>query len=163
MNKETRAILLLFNGTEPTTEVVSMLTAPLMNLGAENADVMAFNAKEIANLILARNNSAKIIKFDKKNENDFNAEENATIFIGTVMKDLLSDSNTDNGDIAEGILQKIISCRKSRKEQDKEFMNALFILSMDDLNISSTLMRKYNLTPERIGIIKKMYNLAQKL
>lgn len=106
---------------------------------------------------------AKVVPFEaKKEEVELTPEDNAAILIGTVLADSIANYNASN--FVKDILAKVEKCKRNPgKKENKAFMNALFILSNEDLRISKGLLDKYGLDPEKIAIIKKTYNFISSL
>lgn len=106
---------------------------------------------------------AKVVPFEaKKEEIELTPEDNAAILIGTTLADSIANYNASN--FVKDILAKVEKCKRNPgKKENKAFMNALFILSNEDLRISKGLLDKYGLDPEKIAIIKKTYNFISSL
>lgn len=106
---------------------------------------------------------AKVVPFEaKKEEVELTPEDNAAILIGTIFADSIANYNASN--FVKDILAKVEKCKRNPgKKENKAFMNALFILSTEDLRISKGLLDKYGLDPEKIAIIKKTYNFISSL
>lgn len=106
---------------------------------------------------------AKVVPFEaKKEEVELTPEDNAAILIGTALADSIANYNASN--FVKDILAKVEKCKRNPgKKENKAFMNALFILSNEDLRISKGLLDKYGLDPEKIAIIKKTYNFISSL
>jgi len=106
---------------------------------------------------------AKVVPFEaKKEEVELTPEDNAAILIGTTLADSIANYNASN--FVKDILAKVEKCKRNPgKKENKAFMNALFILSNEDLRISKGLLDKYGLDPEKIAIIKKTYNFISSL
>jgi hypothetical protein len=106
---------------------------------------------------------AKVVPFEaKKEEIELTPEDNAAILIGTTLADSIANYNASN--FVKDILAKVEKCKRNPgKKENKAFMNALFILSNEDLRISKDLLDKYGLDPEKIAIIKKTYNFISSL
>lgn len=106
---------------------------------------------------------AKVVPFEaKKEEAELTPEDNAAILIGTTLADSIANYNASN--FVKDILAKVEKCKRNPgKKENKAFMNALFILSNEDLRISKGLLDKYGLDPEKIAIIKKTYNFISSL
>jgi len=106
---------------------------------------------------------ARVVPFEaKKEEVELTPEDNAAILIGTTLADSIANYNASN--FVKDILAKVEKCKRNPgKKENKAFMNALFILSNEDLRISKGLLDKYGLDPEKIAIIKKTYNFISSL
>jgi len=160
MSKEPRALVFLFNGTEPDTitirNMVSMLAAGC-TIVVENCEYYSFNSADLAKLSLKM--AVNSVNTTESKE-ELTAEEQALIFIGNEFKEELSDYKPEL--FLSKLLQRIAELRTSSdSEYAKAFMNALFILSQKDLNISQSLLRKYRLNEKKILMIKQVYNLIK--
>ena len=86
-------------------------------------------------------------------------EDEAVIYIGTVMKDELTHFNA--AQFIASLSAKINEASVNpHNEENKRFMNALFILSKEDLVISQNLLKKYKLNRQKIALIKRVYTIT---
>jgi hypothetical protein len=61
------------------------------------------------------------------------------------------------------LIDRIRKARKHPSNQlNRDFLNALFILSQPDLNLSKTILEETHLDPDRIAIIRDTFNFMQK-
>ena len=51
--------------------------------------------------------------------------------------------------------------KRPNNQMNKEFMNALFILSQPDLNIGKEILKETNLDDDKIAVIRDTYNLMK--
>lgn len=162
MAKETRVILALYVGEESDELTRGAITAALRSYcGAEKqVNFVSFDAGEIATLItkaavkVETPVAAEVVELNKRTP-----EDEAVVVIGTIMKDELTHFNATA--FLASLMQKINEASVApNQESNKAFMNALFILSKEDLVISSSLLKKYKLNAQKIALIKRAYNLT---
>lgn len=162
MSRQTRGILFIFYGQEPTEELIGVVANEIAKrCNAEsNLDSFIFDAEDLSKCIVSSINATD--KFATKKIDEHTPEEKAVIYVGTVMKDALAapfDTTEFIGELTSHVMRAKMSPTKT---ESKELMNALFILSMEDLVISQSLMKKYNLSQKKIEIIKRVYNMISK-
>jgi hypothetical protein len=160
MSKETQAVLLIFDGTEVDKATIVAITNALAECcGTAKVNTFVYSAKEIADMIIRNVGTAKTINLQSVDE--LSPEDNAIIYIGTVMKDAL-EAPYNNYNLFRALMKKIDELSTDHEER-KRFMNALFILSQENLEVSRALMRKYHLSQEKIATIRNTYNFFTKL
>lgn len=161
---QTRALVIIYTGEEVEKDVLDTIAAYLAQYDNNVTDVVTFNAQEISKIILRESNCVieKAGKKDPVTQEAQTPEDKAVVFIGTIMKEELGSDYTDRTFVAS-IIDRIRCAKKyPTRTANREFMNALFILSQEDLKISSSLMEKYNLNRERLAIIRETYNFFVK-
>lgn len=153
---KTRALVVVFTG-EPTDEIVrGTIAAVLCKRGATQVDMVELDLKEIAKSIIA----AAISDKPEESIENHTPEDEAVILIGTLMKNELAHFNVST--FTAALATKIAEASVNpTSDESKSFMNALFILSKDELLISQSLMKKYKLNHQRINLIKRIYNLSK--
>ena len=166
MNKETRAVLIIFDGTELPATAIDTIANHIANIAnTEKVDTFTYSAKEIAAAIMSNVGKIEVASVEQKRE-ERTPEDQAIIFIGTIMKDAL-EAPFDGYVLFKALVNKIDELRNglittAGKEAYDQFMNALFILSQENLVISKSLMKKYHFSQEKIATIKKTYNFVTK-
>lgn len=166
MNKETRAVLIIFDGTELPNTVIDTIAKHIANIAdAEKVDTFIYSAKEIASIIINNVGKPENASIEPK-PIERTPEDQAIIFIGTIMKDAL-EAPYDGYVLFKALVNKIDELRndlitQTGKEAYDQFMNALFILSQENLVVSKSLMKKYHFSQEKIATIKKTYNFVTK-
>lgn len=163
MNKETRAIVLIFEGTEVSAETLDVIAAAIAaQCNTLTVDNFVYSSKEIADAIMRSDlKYSGITAANPVTEATITPEDEAIIYIGTVMKeDLQKPFNKYT--LSRAIIDKINSYVPG-SEQATRFVNALFILSQENLEVSRNLMKKYHFSIEKIAVFKKMYNALVKI
>ena len=164
MPRETRAILFLFEGEQISRSTISRIGAEIGTVcNTEDVKAFVFSAQEIAELVL-RNNGVMIHANVETSEpqQEKTPEEEALIYIGTIMETELKAPFNANTFVT-ALVKKIGEIRTSfDPEVNKRFMNAMFILSGDNLCISKSLMKKYRFSQEKINAIRQTYNFLAK-
>ena len=162
MNKETRAIILIFEGTEVSEETLDVIASAISaQCNTMTVDNFVYSSKEIADAIMKSDfkyggtRPAPVIEETKT------AEDEAIIYIGTIMEEDLKKPFNKYA-LSGAIIDKIRSYEPGSVEA-KRFVNALFILSQENLEVSRSLMKKYHFSIEKIAIFKKMYNTLVKI
>jgi hypothetical protein len=161
---QTRALVIIYTGEEVKEDVLATIAAYLEQYGNNVTDAVAFDAQEIGKIMLRESNCV-IGNMGKKNpvvQEAQTPEDEAVVFIGTTMKEELGSDYTDKMFVAS-LIDRIRRAKKyPTKTANREFMNALFILSQEDLKISASLMERYNLNPDKLAIIRETYNFLAK-
>lgn len=171
MAKQTRAIVIIFNGEEPSSEHFALITQFLVNHVNATGETnnFTFDAKDIAKFVLGSLKTGHIVDVSSDgSKTEKTPEEEAIIYVGTIMAEDLK--KPFNGyELFSTLVNKMTELRTSAQlggagaEAHKQFMNALFILSQENLVISNSLMRKYHFSSEKIATIKKVYNFVTNL
>lgn len=162
MNKETRAIVLIFEGTEVSTETLDVIAAAIAaQCNTLTVDNFVYSSKEIADAIMRSDLKYSGIATTPAVDTTITPEVEAIIYIGTVMKEDLQKPFNKYA-LSRAIIDKINSYVPG-SEQATRFVNALFILSQENLEVSRNLMKKYHFSIEKIAVFKKMYNALVKI
>lgn len=142
------------NNTEPIERAIEALAKN----GINPHGVTVMRDREVAAIIIEK---AREPEEKKATEAEATTpEDQAIIFLGTVMKHELEHGS--KAIFVNGLINRIEKARKRPdKEMSREFMNSLFILSQEDLNISVGLMKKYNFDEEKIAIVKEVFNMVK--
>ena len=161
--KETRAILFVFEG-ESIPENYAISIGQNLGLVCDAAKVtnFIFSAQDIAKCIVSREVPELTGKSASIKQEEKTPEDEAVIYIGTIMQDALT-APFDAQVFASQIIRKVNETKANFvPEVHKQFMNALFILSQENLVVSKTLMKKYHFSQEKLTTIKKTYNFLTK-
>lgn len=131
--------------------------------GATVMEVTQNNGKDIM-LDTIRDCVKNICKSYYPECEEYTEEDNATIFIGTTFKDALSKYDKRPSILINKIVDKVNECKSSpNDEKSRIFINAMTILSRQDLKISESLLKKYNLDAEKIRVIRNTYDFANSI
>lgn len=146
-------IVFTYEGEEPDRATAGRMAA---NLPTDSANIFVFSNKEIADMLAEAIVKKGVVANQPCEETT--PEDNAVIYIGTVMEQALKEP-FDGYKLFRAVLNKVdeFKCHFS-EEEHKKLINALFILSQEDLEISRTLLRKYHFSQEKLLIMKKVYN-----
>lgn len=143
--------------TPDNTEPIKKAVEALAKNGVNPHGVTVMSDREVAAIIIEKAHESKE---QKPEEVDYTPEDQAIIFLGTVMKNELEKGS--KAIFVNGLINRIEKARKHpNREMSREFMNTLFILSQEDLTISAGLMTKYNFDEEKIAIVKEVYNIVK--
>lgn len=159
MAKQSRALIFIFNGYEPSTELIEVLGRELGTRCdvIDHVDNFLLDAKDIANAVM-RCATKPVVK---QEQHEYTAEENAIIFIGSTMREALGSSYKPERFVS-ALMERIHQARIHPDEGlNKQFMNAMFILSQDNLVVSKALLRKYYMSEAKIALIKNVYNIMK--
>lgn len=157
MNKNLKALIVMYEGDTVSSELVASIGSAInAECRAKNISVYSYDEKDIANAIIK---FATPEEEPKSNHSEYNAEEKAVIYIGTLFQNVLGQSYKTETFVS-ALTQKISEARYASDEDSKAFMNALFVLSQEDLHISQALLRKYRMNESKILIIKRIYNIV---
>lgn len=154
-----KAIVVMYNGKEVTPAIIELMCSYFAQAHRMVTSVDVFNDEDVAAALMQNRKEALIVDIqdEQKEPSTRNAEENAIIVVGTAMREALEHFNP----LAFGsaLIEKINRVRKNpNRENNRAFMNALFVLSQEDLNISQSLLEEYNMDSQKIAIIKSIYN-----
>ena len=160
--KKPRVIIMVFTGEEPDRR---MLESVAENIAArcmtDTVDHFVLGPDDIVKAI------ASTIPFNnvdalKETHSCLTAADNAAVFIGSLMKKELGKDYTPRL-FMPALVGRINNAKKYPNNQlNREFMNALFILSQPDLNLSKAILAEKNLDEDKIAIIRDTYNFMQK-
>lgn len=157
---EARALVILFNGYEPDKPALAKVGAALNETcSAENLSCIAFSAKDLATMLL----KTGPITIAPIQDEETTPEDKAIIYIGTLLEKDLKEP-FDGYKFFRAVLNKIDEIKiHFSEEEHKRLINALFILSQEDLEVSRKLLKKYHFSQEKILILKKVYNFVTTL
>ena len=162
MNKETRAIILIFEGTEVSEETLDVIAAAISaQCNTMTVDNFVYSSKEIADAIMKSDLKCGEARPTPVIEETKTAEDEAIIYIGTIMEEDLKKPFNKYA-LSGAIIDKMRNYPPGSEEATR-FINALFILSQENLEVSRNLMKKYHFSIEKIAIFKKMYNTLVKI
>lgn len=153
MSKQIRTIVFIYEGEEPDEVIIGRMAA---NLPTDRANSFTFSSKEIAEMFA----EAMVKKGVAVNQpcEETTPEDNAVIYIGTVMEQALKEP-FDGYTLFRAVMNKVDEFKSHFSEEEhKKLINALFILSQEDLEVSRALLRKYHFSQEKLLIMKKVYN-----
>lgn len=154
-----KAIIFMYDGRELSTSIIEAMCKYIAQCGRTPLTVDTLSDNDITEAIAAKAKQACVIKMELETPDSpqqRNAEEQAVIVIGTTMRDELEHFNP----LAFGaaIIEKVNRAKKNpNRETNRAFMNALFVLSQEDVNISQSLLDEYNMDSHKISIIKSIY------
>lgn len=157
---ETRALVILFNGDEPNSAVLANVGAALNeSCRAENLNCFTFSAQDLATILLKQYKFATVASTQEQ----MTPEDEAVVYIGILLEKDLKEP-FDGYKFFRAVLNKIDEVKiHFSEEEHKRLMNALFILSQEDLEVSRKLLKKYHFSQEKILILKKVYNFVTTL
>ena len=161
-----QAIVFLFAGDDPTPALLSEAGGMLAKFchAEGKMDVRVFSAEDLSKLAVVNTMctatkeraQAKTVPLEKT------PEEEAMIYLGTTMSTALEAPFNEYNLMMALTLQIEKTRSMSDPEPHKRLMNALFILSQENLVISKSLMEKYHFSVKKIATIKKVYNFVTK-
>jgi len=162
---QTRAILLIYEGeaAPDDTFVINLQTAVGKQSGAETVHAVVFDQQEIAQVLLASDHVSGVVKTmtkaTKKPRVKNTPEDEAIIYFGTILAHALAKP-FNKKEFTGAVLNAYL--RLGQEEEKKRFDNSLEILSKEDLNISASLMDKYNFTGQKIAVFKTLYGFISR-
>lgn len=157
---ETRALVVLYEGKEVPAVVLDRIGRELTAF-ADAAGTAAFIQLDSTDIAKQVTPSVAVEVVDSTRTN-VTAEDQAIIYLGNKMAKYLG-ANFNPVTFASAILEKLDKSRNSNNKDAKAFVNALFILSQEDLRISKEILKKYNFNEDVINVIKSIYNYYQSL
>jgi len=154
MSNRQRAIVFLFQGAEPSHQTIADALEFLCakcDAHQETMECFVYGPEDLAGSLVHA----------KQEKDALNAEEQAAVFIGTKFEKALKQEPYEPMMFAAPLFESISKAhRNPNTTASRSLMNALFILSQEDLNISASLLEKYHLDAEKIKTIKRVYNLV---
>ena len=151
-----RYIIIAHNGHQSTDQVRKNI-ANYLNKSCNTTEIKFTEISELELSMIEKNFN---VEPTDKNDNR-TPEDEAVIYIGATFRNELADFNPSK--FAGALANKIAEASNDPSNEDnKRFMNSLFILSKDELLISQSLMKKYKINHQRIKLIKNVYNLLSK-
>lgn len=160
--KKPRVIVLVFSGEEPDEGVLATIAANIAAMcETDQVDPFVLNPQDIATNVL-RSMNLRVENTGSSDPTCKTPEDSAAVLIGGLMKKVLDKDFTPQYFVAN-LIERMRNAKKHPANQlNREFLNALFILSQPDLNISKEILRETHLDPDRIAIIRDTFNLMQK-
>jgi hypothetical protein len=152
----------MYIGEHPSGEVINDIAhkVAVKCNAQQNVDIQVYCPTDIANVLLGR---AKKIVEEKTKDEDRTPEDQAIIYLGTILKDAL-EAPFNEYNLMVGLTLYIQKVKETGSEEDnRKLMNALFILSRENLVVSESLMKKYHFTARKISTIRKVYNFVTNL
>lgn len=144
INKQTRAIVILYNGSEIKRETLASIARLIdADVDAENTlDVRSLNSDDIAKVLFE---NIVPVKADKES-----AKDQAIIYIASLFKEEMSDPAW----FRKSLIINAISGHNA------ELLNALTILKNGADGCSLSVLNKYGVKPTHIRVIKAVANLV---
>lgn len=159
-----RAIVFLFRGDEPTPELLAEVGRILGKFChvEGNIDAKVFSAEDLSKILVANVRCVTIRERTqaKHPTPEKTPEEEAMIYLGTTMSTAF-EAPFNEYNLMMALTLQIEKTRSMKDlEPHKRLMNALFTLSQENLVISKSLMEKYHFSVKKIATIKKVYNFV---
>lgn len=160
--KEPRILTILFIGNELSRKTIAEISAIIhKNTNCdEKLNVSQYTEQDIRNLVTqAEAMKNKGFNSQKDPATTFRTpEDECCIFIGKMFEHIL----LPEAPITDFMLALIAAISEAKNdplnEKSRKFMNALFILSQEDLVISKEIMRDMHINEEKLKVIKRIYN-----
>lgn len=152
-----KAIVICYNGPTATEAAVVALTKVLSDHTiATTTSITRMDDEEVASALLLKD----VIKTPEVQEVR-TPEDNAIIFLGNMFEEELGK---ENHTFATALVVSINKAKKHPSNKaNKMFMNAMFILSQPDLNVSTEILSKYKFNEDKIAIVRDLYNMSKNL
>ena len=163
------AVVLFIPGSQITDEEMDRLIYALPKAFTERTtgpiSAYRLNDDDIASAMVTKciQMQTKIVgeSGNFENKDTLTPEDEAIVYIGTIFKDVLARPYNSTVFIHK-LMEKIMNAAENPElESSKRLINALFILSQEKLNVSATILKKYNMSKEKIGTIKRVYDLVK--
>lgn len=159
---EQRFLIIKFKGEEVPEKLVTAIGTRIKEFCKVQgkAEVIALDEEDIANIVISHTLQKMLAPhYPMLAEPELTPEDKAVIYIGTVLNECLG-SNYKTENFVAKLAEKITEVKNRDDSEAREFMNAIFILSQEDLKISKSILKKYKLDENKIRIIKRLYNLV---
>lgn len=157
-----KAIIILYQGQELTEAEIDKVVLSALTNNHEVHSVTLLRDNDVAQSIMKAVKTSEISEETKTVVRTVvTPEDNAVIFLGTMMESELK--HFDPGVFIASLVKRVNEAKKQpSKRVNREFMNALFILSQEDLCISKEILDKYNFDSEKIKLVKETYNFVSR-
>lgn len=160
--KQPRVIILVFSGEEPDRQAIAEISG-IVGVACEAEELQQFvlDSKDLA---VASLHGIKNLMTAGKKETPNQCktpEDNAAVFIGVKMKQVLGADYSPMLLMTNLVKEMANAKKRPNNQMNKEFMNALFILSQPDLNIGKEILKETNLDDDKIAVIRDTYNLMK--
>lgn len=153
-----RAIILIYNGSEPTRDQLAKIVATAAYAIPMSSDVktLVLDEKEIASGILFTKEKNADIDVIVERESKKDKVTKAVIAVGERFGELLKKHYTYEFNTALMYAYVIAAA----KGCDNELIDAIEILANEDSmdNIDINVIKKYNFNPHHLNIIKEIYH-----
>lgn len=159
--KQPRVIILVFSGEEPTQQTIESISGIVgVACGAEELEQFVLDSKDLAIASLLGIKKRMAVKEEVSGQCK-TPEDNAAVFVGVKMKQVLGADYSPMLLMTNLVKEMANAKKKPNNQMNKEFMNALFILSQPDLNIGKEILKETNLDDDKIAVIRDTYNLMK--
>lgn len=158
---EQRFLIIKFKGEEVPEKLATGIGTRIKELCnvQEKVEVLALNEEDITNIVMHSTLKRMLTPHCfTLEELELTPADKAVIYVGTVLNPYLG-SNYKTENFVAKLAEKITEVKNRDDSEAREFMNAIFILSQEDLKISKSILKKYRLDENKIRIIKRLYNL----
>jgi len=159
---EQRFLVIKFKGEEVPEKLVTAVVNRMKELCnvQEKVEVLALDEEDITNIVISATLKRMLTPHRPAlEESELTPADKAVIYVGTVLNPYLG-SNYKTENFVAKLAEKITEVKNHDDSEAREFMNAIFILSQEDLKISKSILKKYKLDENKIRIIKRLYNLV---
>ena len=157
-----KALIILYQGQELTEAEISSIAVCTSTNSHKVCSITLLRDIEVAQSIMKAVKTSEIpVETKTAVGTVVTPEDNAVIFLGTMMESELK--HFDPGVFIASLVKRVNEAKKQpSKRVNREFMNALFILSQEDLCISKEILDKYNFDSEKIKLVKETYNFVSR-
>lgn len=158
---EQRFLIIKFKGEEVSENLIRIMSSTIKNRCnvQEKVEVLTLDEDDIANIVISTTLKKMLTPHcPTLEESELTPADKAVIYVGTVLNPYLG-SNYKTENFVAKLAEKITEVKNRDDSEAREFMNAIFILSQEDLKISKSILKKYKLDENKIRIIKRLYNL----
>jgi hypothetical protein len=153
-----KAITFFFEGPQVPTRTIGFIVEHMMNTSdrkvlyvgqLDDNDMLQINVKA----------SAGVAQIQKDWNDDTTPAHQAIIYIGNLFK----NAHTDDS-FKRALMHKALELSsRPDSEECKRLMNAMFILSQDSISVKASVMNQHNMSPTKIGMVRRVYNAITKL
>ena len=159
--KQPRVIILVFSGEEPDQQAIAEISGIVsVACNAEELEQFVLDSKYLAVASLLGIKKRMAVEEETPNQCK-TPEDNAAVFVGVKMKQVLGADYSPMLLMATLVKEMANAKKKPNNQMNKQFMNALFILSQPDLNIGKEILKETNLDDDKIAVIRDTYNLMR--
>jgi len=159
MNRiETRAIIVIFNGTEPNPGTLSRMFGILAN--ECNVKPGEYTCKVLDVDDITNATVKAIITKESKIEPVEDPIRDSIVVVGQVLGPYLGSKYKPDKFI-DGVVKTIEEAKDQEDEMSKAFMRGLEIISQFEITGKDTLLRRYRLDQQKLSIIRTIYNMKR--
>lgn len=151
-----KAIVIYCNNSHLYDDQIVRLAKSLQAIGIACKGITQVDDKELAKAVL----NVDVTTEPKDVSDELTPEDNAIVFLGTMFKSQLKKERHVFVAAVVNSINKAL-CNPTA-DVNRQLINAMFILSQQDLNVSKRILSEYNFDNDKIAAVRDIYNITVK-